>query len=374
MSLKEIFCQDKAIGILQRAYAADKLAHAYLFVGPDGVGKFKTAQEWAKMLLCNDKIEQQRPEGVFYDSCGNCRSCEVFEGGAHPDFNHIYKELVEFTKTGKGKTPLDLPIDVIREFIIDKVAGRPQMSSATVYVVREAERLNQSSQNALLKVLEEPPKYCFIIMICSRLENMLPTTQSRCQIIRFGPVDAEKIVEQLTRSGVAAGEAKYWAAFSDGSLGTALAWAGLELKDKSCYQIKTELVSRFADYELPDALDFAEWLGQSAKKISDAWTEKQSNVSKKDINRRTQTGLIRMIIAALDDAMKMHLGNDAAFVNSDQVSKIEKVGKKFDAEDLAEKIGKAYENMQWVQRSVNERLVFEELLLNYAGCGKIISS
>ncbi len=52
MSLKEVFCQDKAIGILQRAYAADKLAHAYIFVGPDGVGKFKTAKEWARVLLC----------------------------------------------------------------------------------------------------------------------------------------------------------------------------------------------------------------------------------------------------------------------------------------------------------------------------------
>jgi len=248
------------------------------------------------------------------------------------------------------------------------------MSDATVYVIREAERLNQSSQNALLKVLEEPPKHCFIILICSRLQKMLPTTQSRCHIIRFGQVDRERIVERLTRSGVAGSEAQYWAAFSEGSLGTALAWAGLELKDKSCYQIKTELLSRFADYELPDTLDFAEWLGQSAKKISGAWAEKLPNVSKKDINRRTQTGLIRMIIAALGDAMKMHLGNDAAFVNSEQLSKIEKLAKKSDAEELAEKIGKAYENMQWVQRSVNERLIFEELLLNYAGCGRIRGS
>jgi len=374
MSIREVFCQDKAIGILQRAFAADKLAHAYIFVGPDGVGKFKTAKEWAKMLLCNHKIKHQSPQGAFCDSCGTCRSCEVFDGGAHPDFNHIYKELLKFTKEGKRKPPpLDLPIDVVREFLVDKVAGRPQMSDATVYVVSEAEQLNRSSQNALLKVLEEPPKHCFIILICSRLEKMLPTTQSRCQIIRFGPVDAEKIEERLTRSGLAHAEAQYWAAFSEGSLGTALAWAQLEPKDKSCYQIKTELLNRFADYQLGDVLDFAEWLSQSAKKIRDVWTEKQPNVSKKDINRRTQTGLIRMIIAALDDAMKMCIGNDAAFVNSDQMSQIRKIAKKFGAEELAEKIGKAYENIQWLHHNVNERLVFEELLLNYAGCGTIIS-
>ena len=173
MSLKEVFCQDKAIGILQRAFAADKLAHAYIFVGPDGVGKFKTAKEWAQVLLCTERVKQQTPQGVFCDSCGTCRSCEVFEGGAHPDFNHIYKERVEYTKDGKGKTPVDLPIDVIRDFLIKKVAGRPQMSDATVYVVREAERLNQSSQNALLKVLEEPPKHCFITVSYTHLT--LPT-------------------------------------------------------------------------------------------------------------------------------------------------------------------------------------------------------
>jgi len=371
MYLFYILCQDKAIGILQRAFAADKLAHAYVFVGPDGVGKFKMAMEWARVLLCTERLKQQTPQGTFYDSCGTCRSCQVFAGGAHPDFNYIYKELVEYTKTGKGKTPLDLPIDVIREFLIDKVAGRPQMSDATVYVIREAERLNQNSQNALLKVLEEPPKHCFIILICSRLEKMLPTTQSRCQIIRFGQVGQEQIVNRLLQMDVKPKEARYWAAFSEGSLGIALDWARLEPKDESCYEIKTELVRRFAKYRLSDVLDFAEWLSQTAKKISGAWAEKEPNVSKKDINRRAQTGLIRMIIAVLDDAMKMYLVNDAGFANSDQLSEIETVAKKFDAEDLAEKIGKAYESMQWVQRSVNERLIFEELLLNYAGCGII---
>ncbi len=371
MGLSNVFCQDRAIGFLQRAFAADKLAHAYIFVGPDGVGKFKTAKEWAKVLLCNDKVEQQTPEGVFYDSCGTCRSCEVFAGGAHPDFNHIYKELVEYTKDGRGKTPLDLPIDVIRDFLIKKVASRPQLSDSAVYIVSGAERLNQSSQNALLKVLEEPPRHCFIILICTRLEKMLPTTRSRCQIIRFGPIEAEQIVNRLLETGTELKEAKYWAAFGEGSLGTALAWAGLELKEQSCYEIKNELVNRFSKYRLADVLDFAEWLGQSAKKISGTWAEKEPNVSKKDINRRVQVGLIRMIIAVLDDAMKMRIGDDVHLVNSDRISEIKMVADKFDAEDLAEKIGKAYESIQWVQQNVNERLIFEELLLNHAGCGKM---
>jgi DNA polymerase-3 subunit delta' len=374
MSLKEVFCQDKAIGVLQRAFEADKLAHAYIFVGPDGVGKFKTAREWAKVLLCNDRGREETPAGLFYDSCGSCRSCQVFEGGAHPDFNPIYKELVEFTKDGKDKTPVDLPINVIRDFLIKKVASRPQMSDVTVYVIREAERLNKNSQNALLKVLEEPPKHCFIILICSRLEKMLPTTQSRCQIIRFGPVSEDQIVKCLLEMDIDSREATYWARFSEAGLGTAIGWATLELKDQSCYEVKKELLERFTKYRLPDAIDFAEWLRQNSRKISSAWSDKEPSVSKKDINRRAQQGLIRMIIAALADAMRMNIDSGTKFVNSDQTGQIQTLAGRFSAEDLAGKISKAYENMQWVQRSVNERLIFEELLLDYAGCGIMIGS
>ena len=105
MSLKEIFCQDKAISILQRAFAADKMPHAYIFAGPEGVGKFKTAYEWAKLLLCKNKVVARESRIVnqtpntkprttnFADSCGECDSCLSFETGSHPDFNPIYKEL-----------------------------------------------------------------------------------------------------------------------------------------------------------------------------------------------------------------------------------------------------------------------------------------
>ena len=119
MSLKQIFCQDKAIGALQKALAADKLAHAYIFAGPDGVGKFTTATEWAKVLLCSDPVIEKTSDGIFHDSCGQCQSCRVFEAAAHPDYHCVHKELRQYTRDGKGKTtPIDMPIDVIREFFI----------------------------------------------------------------------------------------------------------------------------------------------------------------------------------------------------------------------------------------------------------------
>ncbi len=364
MSLNELFCQDKAIDSLQRAYAAGRMAHAYLFAGDDGVGKFTVARAWAKLLLCEDK-QTVSDEPVFMDSCGVCHSCQLFESGGHPDFRPIYKELVQFTHKGKGKkTPVDMPIDVIREFLIDKVANRPTQGQFVVYVMDEAEKVNAASQNALLKILEEPPSYCVIILLCSRLDKMLPTTLSRCQTIRFGQIGEDRIIEGLTAEGVDATEAVYWARFSQGSLGRAMAWAQLEIKDADVYDLKTELLEKISCLQLTDAIDTAEWMGKTAKKIAAAWTSSSGNVSTTDITRRAQKGLIRMVACLFGDVARAASEASALWVNQDQQGCISALAEKMDAETAAGHVEFCYRMNHWVDSSVNEKLIFEQLLLN----------
>ena len=368
MSLKEIFCQDKSIAILQRALAAGKLAHAYIFAGPEGVGKFKTAREWAKLLLCKNPAM----ENDFADSCGLCQSCRLFEAGSHPDFNSVYKELLEFTRDGKGKkTPVDLPIDVIREFLIAKVPTRPTLSKRKVFVVSEAERLNASSQNALLKSLEEPPEYCSIILLCTRMERLLPTTRSRCQIIRFGPIDEDRIIEKLTEMGIEQKQACYFARLSQGSLGQACRWAQLELADANLYQTKEQLLNSLAKYEYAGALDLAQWLLDESKKIATLWADLDKTTSRTDINRRAQKTIVQIIISALHDAMKLNVIPAKGLINFDQKGRIQKLAGRFTPEQAAEKIADCYKTLRWIEHSVNEKLIFEQLLLNLAASGKM---
>jgi len=374
MSLEEIFCQDKAIAILQRAFAVGRPAHAYIFAGPEGVGKFKTALEWARMLLCQNKIVKKINSADFTDSCGSCQSCRSLEAGSHPDFNPIYKELREFTKEGKGKPPpVDLPIDVIREFLIEKASNRPTLSQRKVFVVSEAERLNPHSQNCLLKVLEEPPEYCCIILLCTRLEKLLPTTKSRCQIIRFGTIEENRIIEKLKEMGIEREQAQYFARLAQGSLGMACQWAQLELADANLYKIKKELVNSLADCELADSLDIAQRLLDKSKKIAAVWADLDEARSKTDINRRAQKSLIQIIISALHDAMKLNVAGPSAMeaVNFDQKEQIEKLAGRFGPELAAAKIADCYETLRWVESSVNEKLIFEQLLLNLAGSDTI---
>ncbi|MHC4568668.1 MAG: DNA polymerase III subunit [Planctomycetota bacterium] len=363
MSFSEIFCQDRAIDILQRAFAAGRWAHAYIFAGPEGVGKFKTAREWAKLLGCAEPIT----EGDLAESCGSCDSCRLFEAGSSPDFHHVYKELLEFTRGNQDKkSPRDLAIDVIREYLIEKAPARPTVSRRKVFVVSEAEKLNPNSQNALLKVLEEPPDYCCIVLLCTRLEKLLPTTKSRCQTIRFAPIDEGRIIEKLDGMGLEREPARYFARLAQGSLGTACRLAELELAEAGLYGTKTELLAALASYELADALNLAEKLVVESKRIATAWAGLDKNTSKTDINRRAAGTIIRMISLALHDVMTLSVREAEETAGWDQIDAIEKLARRFDAEQAAEKISECYRMLHWIESNVNEKLIFEQLLLNLA--------
>ena len=364
MALKDIFCQDKAIGTLQRALAAGREAHAYIFAGLEGVGKYATARQWARLLLCEQAVDVGTSAEPFADSCGACDACALFEGDSHPDFIHVYKELREFTRDGKGKPPpLDLPIDVVREFLLEKATIRPTHSARKVFVVSEAEKLNASSQNALLKVLEEPPSYCTIILLCTRIERLLPTTRSRCQTIRFGPIDEERITQALTEMGLSQRSARFFARLAQGSLGSARQWARLECDGTKLFETKKQVVASLARLNLADALDLADRLLGQAKEIASNWAGLDKTVSKADLARRAQKTLIRMMISAFHDAMRVNLVPESDLIHADQPREIAALAGRLDPESAARCIDDGYEALRWIDANVNEKLIFERLLL-----------
>ena len=359
---------------MQSAYAADKVSHAYIFAGLEGVGKFKTAREYGKLLLCKEPVVEATDRTEFADSCGPCESCRLFEAGSHPDFNFVYKELLEFTREGKGKkNPVDLPIDVIREFINEKISVKPTLSKRKVFVVSEAERMNDSSQNALLKSLEEPPEYCCIILLCTRMERLLPTTKSRCQIIRFTPITEDRIIEKLKETGLEQTEATYFARLAQGSLGRACQWARLEPAGANLYKMKKRLLTALAGSKLSDALDQAGQLLAESKVIAAAWAELDETTSRTDINRKAQKTLVQMLISALHDAMTLSITPAEDHFNFDQRDEIEKLALRFGHEQAAQKIADCYKTLHWIESNVNEKLIFEQLLLNLAVDDRITS-
>ncbi|MBP7051530.1 MAG: DNA polymerase III subunit [Phycisphaerae bacterium] len=383
MSLKDVFCQDRAIGLLQRGLAADRAAHAYLFAGPDGVGKYKTACEWARLLLCQNPIcstpapgggpsrgrlgyiegSQHGAEGPFADSCGSCQSCTLMDAGSHPDYAHVYKELLQYTEGNKDKkTPVELAIDVIREFLIEQVAGRPTLSKRKVYIVSEAEKLNANSQNALLKVLEEPPSYCTIILLCTRLEELLPTIRSRCQLIRFGPVEEGRIIEQLKAEGLGSTEATFFARLAQGSLGLACQWSRLERDGAGLFASKRQLVVSLTDLNLADVPAIVERIQEAIKELAAAWGSLDKATSKSDLTRRAQKTMIRILIGALYDVTIHHVAPQRALVNADQGAQIAALARRLGPEQAIEGVREGCEMLRWLEDNTNERLILERLL------------
>jgi DNA polymerase-3 subunit delta' len=218
---RDVEHQERALSIVRRALRSGRMPHAYLFEGPEGVGKELTARALAARLLCEADVE---PDA---DACGACRACRLVAGGNHPDLHVIERRLHKLhpdraVRTSKG---LFLAVDLIRHFLIEPAASKPSLGGRRVFVIREAERMNEGAQNALLKTLEEPPGQSCLILVSAAAERLLPTIRSRCQRVPFGLLPPDFIERHLVeRCGVKVEAARALALLADGRLGAAVQW------------------------------------------------------------------------------------------------------------------------------------------------------
>ncbi len=178
MLFSQIIGQAKALRLLGRAVEGDRLAHGYLFTGPDGVGKTTTARALAAYLFCRSE-EAVRP-------CGICPGCIKFASGNHPDFLTIRPE---------GTV---IKIEQIRKLKKD-LGFAPFEAGIRVVILEEAQTMQHPAANSLLKVLEEPPPDNLLLLIASESEPVLPTIVSRCQVIPFTPLAREDCCQILSR-------------------------------------------------------------------------------------------------------------------------------------------------------------------------------
>jgi len=222
LRLSDIRHQERAVSILRRALRSGRMPHAYLFSGPAGVGKETAARALAARLLCGD--EKLPPEA---DACGRCPSCHLMATDNHPDFHLIYRGLHRLhpDPAVRARRGLFLGVDLVRHFVIEPAGTRPTHGRRRVFLFREAERMNEEAQNALLKTLEEPPGAACLILVTSSAERLLPTIRSRCQHVPFGHLPLDYVAQELSaRCNLDTDDARALAAISDGRLGVALEW------------------------------------------------------------------------------------------------------------------------------------------------------
>jgi DNA polymerase-3 subunit delta' len=191
-----------AIQVLDRALESKRVASAYLFHGPDGVGKSLVALHFAKTLVCRKQETQP---------CGDCSSCRRVDSGNHPDV-HWYKP------SGKMRV---VRIDEVRE-LIAQTGLKAFESDYKVFIITEADRMMPQAQNAILKTLEEPSGRSVLILISSNPAALLPTIVSRCQEVSFLPIPRDEFQNAIEEKwGLGKEEAHLVACLASGSMGSA---------------------------------------------------------------------------------------------------------------------------------------------------------
>ncbi len=291
MSVFDVRYQPRAQRLVQRALANERVPHAYIFHGPEGVGRELFAIRFAKLLLCPNRAQiNGRPDtegfeswtGPAIDACHQCESCIAVDNDAHPDLHLIYRELgrVHPDPVVKKRKALGLGVDVIRTFLIEPVANKPMLGRAKAFIVREADRMKPAAQNALLKTLEEPPDTTFLILIVTSLDVMLPTVRSRSQIIPFGLLPTDFIIERIRRRypDLSDEELTVCATYANGSLGVAQRHVddGLAAYDTHLHKLVDDLSKAGVTNAAKELITQAKELGGRYKKRDDELSDTEA--------------------------------------------------------------------------------------------------
>jgi DNA polymerase-3 subunit delta' len=336
-----IIGHDTVVEQFRRALKRGRLASSFLFAGPAGIGKRSFAIKLAQGLLC-----EKHPEEAL-DPCEHCPACVQVIAGSHPDFLLISKP------SDKSFIPLELLVGDKehrrREGLCHHVALKPQMGGRKIAVIDDADYLNAEGANALLKTLEEPPPRSVLILIGTSPAKQLPTIRSRCQLIRFQPLDADVVAQLLPEQGIVEdpAEARRLAQYSEGSIQR----AG-ELADPELWNFRNTLYQRLA----AETLDSVTLSRMTAKFVEEAG---------KDAAPRRRR--LHQVIAFATDFYRQLLraANGAAQSEDAEIDRF--IGEalkrqSFDLEKTVARLERCLETDQLIDRNANQSTLIESWL------------
>lgn len=243
-----------AVSLLQRALRRKELSHAYLFTGPEGVGKMTLAQALARALLCSR---------VGESPCGTCQACRLTQSGSHPDL-HVILPATRSDRIG---------ISQVRE-LTRQLSLTPSLGRYRVAILADFDRASPSAANALLKTLEEPPAYAILVLLAPDADSLLPTVVSRCQVVPLRPLPLSTVARALEeRWGVDPERARLLAHLSGGRLG----WAVRASRDPSVLERRRrwlEDLSQLLQASLVDRFRYAEALAEdeAVEQVLQVWS------------------------------------------------------------------------------------------------------
>jgi DNA polymerase-3 subunit delta' len=314
-----------AVQLLQAHIANQRLRHAYLVTGPQGVGRRTLAVRLAQALNCTQPIKPATP-------CGECRACRLIEKMQHPDFY-----IVQAEEHGRS-----LKVDQIRE-LQRTLSLAPYEASFKIALLLRFEEANPNAANALLKTLEEPPSHVIMILTASDAEALLPTIISRCELIRLRPLGIGQVIQGLQEHWeLPADQAHLLAHLSGGRPGYAFNLSqnpdALDVRKNRLDDLQGLLyeprVKRFT---------YAEELAKDAANLQNTF---------------------QIWLTFWRDIMLKIAGSSTPLTNIDQEAEISALAYRVDLACAQEMVNKLESAMQQIDKYINARLVAEVFMLD----------
>ena len=321
MSFDNVLGQETVITILKNALNKDRLSHAYIFTGKQGVGKGRTAFEFAKAANCVNQVD---------DACDECLSCRKANNSNHPDIKEVKVD---------GSS---IKIDQIRE-LQQEIMYKPYESKKKVYIIHQAEDMTLSAANSLLKTLEEPPSYAIIILLTNNLNQLLATTISRCQLVRFKRIPYDLIKENLIKDyDLEPAKGQLIASLADGRYD----YACQLIEDEEQLEQRKEVIEFLVDFPNIDKVQLFE-------KVQDLLNYKD------EINQ-----ILEVMITWYRDLLLLDLEQKDKIINADYLDELKQNLAEFKPEEV-EKIIEILEDSNELIKNynVNLRLSLEVMLL-----------
>ncbi|NLA42086.1 MAG: DNA polymerase III subunit delta' [Smithella sp.] len=320
MSFANIYGHTKQIIMLQKAMAQKRVGHSYIFSGLAGIGKKTLALEFAQAQNCENTALRQ-------DACGQCLSCRKLTRGSHPDI-HVLQAQTQFIR-----------IDDVRG-IQDQMTFRPLEGGKRVFIIDDADKMNEPAANALLKTLEEPSADNVLILVTARPFRLPQTILSRCRHLRFNPLAAGDVTRFLTeQKRMEPARASALASLSGGSIGRAL-----ELDSEDMIAFRAGLSGLIRDAGRRDPMSLfvlASFLGQDKK--------------------HTQQGLSILHTYFRDALVYRETAQASMILNADDLPVVESLAGRLEGEQLLHNIAVVEKARQSLDMNANKSLTLDAM-------------
>ena len=320
-----------AVDMLRQHAAHDEIRHAYLFCGPPGLGRRTLALRLAQALNCTKPLAPGIP-------CGLCRDCKQIDAMQHPDMN-VIQALDGDNLPKEGGT---LKVDQIRE-VQRSLSLKPYQAKYRVALFLRFQEANDNAANALLKTLEEAPAHAILLLTADTPEQLLPTINSRCEILRLRPLPIEAVTADLIYRGVDEERARLLAHISGGRPGYA-----------------RRLVD---DVTLLEKRD--ERLNDLQSLLPAARVEKFSYADKLSRDKDAMRQAITIWLSYWRDVMLRVAGAETPLINVDRNMEIEFLAGRLNLSTARRVVSDLENALEKMDRNVNSKLLAEVLLMDW---------